>query len=150
MNRVQVYPSQALSDILSAEAAAKGVSVSKFVTDLLERYYGLSASAPSVTQLTSAVLQEIEDFLKAHEGESVTFDLNDASPTYRDIPMAAGLKPSAVRASIGRSFAGKIGKPPFANVRKYQVNGVQKLSVNNALVYITIVIPSDGGDCVGV
>ena len=78
------------------------------------------------------------------------FDLNDASPTYRNIPMVAKLKPSTVRASIGRSFARKIGKPPFANVKKYQVNGVQQLSINNALVYITIVIPSDGGDCVGV
>ena len=144
MNRVQFYTSQALSDILNAEAKAKGVSVSKFVTDLLERYYGLSVSAPSVTQLTSVVLQEIENFLKAHEGERVIFDLNDASPTYRNIPMAAGLKPSAVRASIGRSFAGKIGKPPFANVKKYQVNGVQQLSVNNALIYI--VLPGDGAD----
>ena len=144
MTRVQFYPSQALSDILSAEAAAKGVSVSKFVTDLLERYYGLSASAPSVTQLTSVVLQEIENFLKAHERESVIFDLNDASPTYRNIPMVAKLKPSTVRASIGRSFAGKIGKPPFANVKKYQVNGVQQLSVNNALIYI--VLPGDGAD----
>ena len=142
MNRVQFYPSQALSDILNAEAKAKGVSVSKFVTDLLERYYGLSVSAPSVTQLTSVVLQEIENFLKAHEGERVIFDLNDASPTYRNIPMAAGLKPSAVRASIGRSFAGKIGKPPFSNVKKYQVNGVQQLSVNNALIYI--LLPGDG------
>ena len=90
------------------------------------------------------VLGEIEDFLKAHEGESVIFDLNDASPTYRNIPMAAKLKPSTVRASIGRSFAGKIGKPPFANVKKYQVNGVQQLSVNNALIYI--VLPGDGAD----
>ena len=150
MNRIQFYPSQALADILNAEAAANGVSVSKFVVDLLDGYYNLSASTPSVTHLTAVVLGEIEDFLKAHEGESVIFDLNDVSPTYRNIPMAAGLKPSAVRASIGRSFAGKIGKPPFANVKKYQVNGVQQLSVNNALVYITIVIPSDGGDCVGV
>jgi len=142
MNRIQFYPSQALADILNAEAAANGVSVSKFVVDLLDGYYNLSASTPSVTHLTAVVLGEIEDFLKAHEGESVIFDLNDASPTYRNIPMAAKLKPSTVRASIGRSFAGKIGKPPFANVKKYQVNGVQQLSVNNALIYI--VLPGDG------
>ena len=33
MNRIQFYPSQALADILNAEAAANGVSVSKFVVD---------------------------------------------------------------------------------------------------------------------
>lgn len=144
MNRIQFYPSQALADILNAEAAANGVSVSKFVVDLLEGYYNLSASTPSVTHLTAVVLGEIEDFLKAHKGAGVIFDLNDASPTYRNIPMVAKLKPSTVRASIGRSFAGKIGKPPFANVKKYLVNGVQRLSVNNALIYI--VLPGDGAD----
>ena len=63
MNRIQFYPSQALADILNAEAAANGVSVSKFVVDLLDGYYNLSASTPSVTHLTAVVLGEIEDFL---------------------------------------------------------------------------------------
>ena len=134
MNRVQFYPSKALADILSVEAAKSGVSVSKFVTELLENYYGLSnPSELSITQLTSIVLKEVEEYIKEEYGKAnknIKFDLNKASLTYRNIDMTCGKKPSTVRASIGRSFGSKIGKPPFSNVRK-----TQELSVNNALVY---------------
>lgn len=136
MNRVQFYPSKALADVLNAEAANSGVSVSKFVTDLLENYYGLAnRNGLSVTQLTSIVLKEVEEYVSANG--KIEFDLNTASPTYRSIDMTCGKKPSTVRASIGRSFGSKIGKPPFDNVRKCVINGNQKLSVNNALVYET-------------
>ncbi len=137
MNRVQFYPGKKLDDILSKEAKSKGVSRSQFVTDLLEDYYGLSNKAmPSITELTTIVLEEIEEYIK-NGGGIIEFDLNTASSTYRNIDMTCGKKPSAVRASIGRSFAAKIGKEPFENVRKCVVDGKQKLSLNNALVYET-------------
>ena len=137
MNRVQFYPSKPLADILSAEALKNGVSVSQFVTDLLEDYYGLSnKSGLSITQLTTTVLNEVEEYVRQANG-NIEFDLNMASATYRNIDMTCGKKPSTVRASIGRSFASKIGMAPFANVRKCVVYGNQKLSVNNALVYET-------------
>ena len=41
MQRIQFYPSEELANILNAEAQSKGVSVSTYVTDLLEGYYGM-------------------------------------------------------------------------------------------------------------
>ncbi len=134
MNRIQFYPKKELSDLLIAEAADSGVSVSQFVSDLLENYFGLrDGSALSLSELTGVVFREVQEYLQS--GGVVEFDLNTASATYRNIPMVCGKRPSAVRASVGRSFAGKIGEAPFENVRKCKVNGVQKLSLNNALVY---------------
>lgn len=137
MNRIQFYPNTRLANVLSTEAIKKGVSVSQLVTDLLEDHYGLSSnSGLSITLLTTKVLKEVEDYLST-AAVKTQFDLNTASNTYRNIDMTCGKKPSTVRASIGRSFRSKIGKAPFANVQKCIVNGKQKLSVNNALVYET-------------
>lgn len=137
MQRIQFYPSATLADILDAEAKKNGVSISTFITDLLNDYYGLTKkNTPNITHLSAIVLREVEDYLKKANSR-IEFDLLSASPTYRNIDMTCGKKPSAVRASIGRSFASKIGRAPFANVRKYRVNGVQQLSVNNALLYET-------------
>lgn len=139
MYRIQFYPSKALADILNEEATKSGVSVSQFVTDLLECHFGLSNNTSmTITQLTTIVLSEIEEYLRNAAGP-IVFDLNSASPTYRNIDMTSGKKPSTVRASIGRSFGCKIGHAPFANVRKCIVNDAQKLSANNALMYETFV-----------
>lgn len=136
MNRVQFYPSKTLLHVLNSEATSKGVSVSQLVNDLLEEYYGISSKTNlSITQLTVIVLKEVEDYVRTQAKANTTFDLNIASATYRTISMTCGKTPSTVRASIGRSFAAKIGKAPFQNVRKYIVNGKQQLSTNNALVY---------------
>lgn len=135
MQRIQFYPSNSLASILNAEATKSGVSVSQFVTDLLEEYYGVSTkSNPSITQLTTKVIDEVAEYVR-NSPKSTTFDLNTASATYRDIPMTAGKKPKTIRASIGRSFATKLGKGDFVNVQKYIVNDKQVLSVNNALMY---------------
>lgn len=137
MKRVQFYPSETLANILSNESTSKGVSVSQLVVDLLEEHYGLSNNKVlSITQVTTIVLKEVEEYVEKADG-IIEFDLNTASETYRNIDMTCGKKPSTVRASIGRSFGSKIGKTPFTNVRKCIVNGNQKLSVNNALVYET-------------
>lgn len=137
MNRVQFYPSEELFNVLSKEASNNGVSISQFVVDLLENHYGLSNNEVlSITQLTTIVLKEVEDYIKSAD-DVIEFDLNTASETYRNIDMTCGKKPSTVRASIGRSFGSKIGKDPFSNVRKCVVDGNQKLSVKNALVYET-------------
>lgn len=138
MNRIQFFPSENLANILNSEAASKGVSVSRLVNDLLEEHYGISSKTNlSITQLTVIVLKEVEDYIRTQAKVNTTFDLNIASATYRTISMTCGKAPSTVRASIGRSFAAKIGKAPFQNVRKYIVNGRQQLSTNNALVYET-------------
>ena len=87
MQRIQFYPSKELFDILNEEAKKYGVSVSQLVTATLEECYGLtSKSGVSITQLTTTVLKEIEDFLGSSNGK-VQFDLNTASPSYRQISM---------------------------------------------------------------
>lgn len=138
MKRIQFYPSEELAIILETDAKKKGVSVSAFVTDLLNEHYGFSQKdIPNLTQLTSIVLKEIEEYLTKTKTPT-EFDLNSVSETYRNIDMTYGKKPSTVRASIGRSFGSKIGKEPFDHVRLSKTNdGKQKLSVNNALVYET-------------
>ena len=137
MQRIQFYPSKQLVNILDSESSKAGVSVSQYVTDLLEEYFGLtSTNGPTITQLTSTVLKEVEEYIKGQSGK-VQFDLLSASATYSGIDMVKGKKPSTVRASIGRAFAAKVGSAPFTNVRRYEVNGKQVLSVNNALMYET-------------
>ena len=136
MQRIQFYPNKELASVLEEEAKQKGVSISTFLTDLLNNYYGLiKENGCDITNLTTQVLQDIEEYIKTTTPDE--FDLNSASKTYRSIKMTNGKKPSTVRASIGRSFKNKIGKPPFANVRPCMVNGKNKLSVNNALMYET-------------
>jgi len=56
--------------------------------------------------LTATVLKEVEEYLKDKDVNG-PFDLNSASKTYKNIDMVCGKKPSAVRASIGRSFGNK-------------------------------------------
>ena len=138
MRRVQFYPSDKLYKILTAEAEKNGISISKYVTDVLEGYWGVSTPGTSVIALTQKVLKEVEEYVADKTSRHVKaepFALEDVSAVYRAIPMTKGLKPSAVRASIGRSFKAKIGKAPFENVRVYKENGAAKLSVNNALRY---------------
>lgn len=135
MQRIQFYPSNQLATKLNMEASNSGVSVSQYVTDLLEDYFGISTSEePTITQLTATVLKEVEDFI-SQSNTGISFDLLCASETYQNISMVKGKRPSTVRASIGRAFAGKIGTVPFTNVRKYEVNGKQILSDNNTLMY---------------
>jgi len=136
MQRIQFYPSVTLANILNTEAQSKGVSVSTYVTDLLEEYYGLKKNTVSVTQLTATVLNEVQNYISTLP-PNVPFDLNTASKTFQDIDMTCGKKPQTVRASIGRAFGAKLGKAPFANVKKYvDKNGKNILSANNALMYI--------------
>ena len=135
MQRIQFYPDKQLANVLQNEAQKNGVSVSAFVTDLLNEYYGLSTQV-SKTVLTRKVLLEVAAYVQQLSGAAnKTFDLNKASSSYQKIPMTCGGKPNPTRASIGRSFGAKIGKPPFQNVRKCIRNGKQVLSENNALVY---------------
>lgn len=144
MLRKQFYPDPKLANMLSQDAAKKGVSESTLITEILNEYYGLSVkTTTSLTSLTTTVLKEVEEYVKSLSAGD-TFDLNKASATYREIEMAQfkgqTKTPKTVRASIGRSFVSKIGKAPFDHVKKSTYvdkkgNIKQNLSDNNALVY---------------
>lgn len=136
MTRIQFYPDETLEARLISEAELNGVSISQLVTDVLNEYYNLNKSGQkTVTQLTKDVLKEVAEYTE-NQPKGSKFDLLAASPLYQNIPVTYSGKPSAVRASIGRSFAASIGKGDFVNVRKaVGKNGKQELSVNNALIY---------------
>lgn len=135
MQRVQFYPSDDLGLLLNEEAVKSGVSVSRLVTEILEKHYGLSKNTQSIMVLTIDVLKEIEDFV-GQSPSSTVFDIYTASETYRGISMTEGRKPQTIRASIGRSFVAKIGGKRFPNVSKHILNNKQVLSKNNAMMYI--------------
>ena len=140
MERKQFYPSAVLAKCLADDAQARGISESLLIIDILEEYYCLkSENEPSIPDLTRIVLDEVAEYVQGLPLGEI-FDLATASESYKKIAMTKGRKPQFVRASIGRSFAGKIGKDRFANVRKaIQKNkhGVDTpvLSENNALMY---------------
>ena len=72
MDRVQFYPSPVLANLLKSDASSNGVSVSQFVTDLLEKYYGISAKKSiSITQLTAIVLKEVEGYVQNNKAGGV-------------------------------------------------------------------------------
>lgn len=136
MNRIQLFPSDDLLHKIESEANERGLSKSQVIVDALRDYYGMSVEGqPSLSELTSKVLDEIEEYVKDPNTPS-EFSLFTASETFRSIEMTTIKKPATVRASIGRSFIAKIGQPPFSTVRKCIINGCQKLSVNNAITYI--------------
>ena len=136
MNRIQFFPDDELLQKIEHEANKRGLSKSQIVVEALRERYGISDEGhPSLPELTSKVLDEIEAYVMDPNTPS-EFSLYTASETFRNIEMTAIKKPATVRASIGRSFTAKIGQPPFSMVRKCIVNGRQKLSVNNALTYL--------------
>ncbi len=144
MERKQFYPDEALAKCLDEDSKNRGISESLLIVDILEEYYGLkSKEEPSLTELTKTVLDEVEEYVKGL-AVGAQFDLLSASSTYEKICMTSFYykkrTPKFARASIGRSFASKIGKDRFSNVRKAMKldkkgNDKQVLSANNALVY---------------
>lgn len=144
MIRKQFFPDATLASKLAQDSSTRGISESNLIVDILSEYYGLKTPTCSISTLTQNVFKEVADYVN-HLNIGVPFDLLAASKTYRNIDMAsftAGSKtPMTIRASIGRSFAHKIGAPGmFQNVKKSTFkdkNGKdkQRKSVNNALMY---------------
>ena len=132
--RIQFYPSQALQAALEEEAGKAGVLVSTLVNDLLERHYGLvQSNALSHSELRQAILQEVAQYVEAVP-VGKEFDLNDASPTFRNIEMVCGDRPNIQKAAIGKEFNNKyVGKiEPFMTIKQVRLpNGNPKRSVGN-------------------
>lgn len=144
--RIQFYPSQALENKLNHEARTKGVTVSTFVNEILEKHFGL-ISATSLPQSTiqKKIFDEISEYINTHKNSANReFDLNKASPTYRTIEMSYAGKPHILRASIGKAFNRTVGIGAFKNIRQVILkNGKPKRTVSNrAAVYEIIDTPS--------
>lgn len=84
--------------------------------------------------MTATVLKEVEEYLKDKDVNG-PFDLNSASKTYKNIDMVCGKKPQCCKGIYRKELWEQNWKAPFTNVRKCIVNGVQKTSVNHALMY---------------
>jgi hypothetical protein len=136
MKRIQFYPGRALEAKLDEEALRLGVSVSTMVVDLLNELYGLvPKNTLSLTQATTQVLDEVTEYINTLNVND-EFDLLSASDSFKNIDMISSGKPSAIRASIGRSFSKNIGTDRFSNIEiAYRSDGKVKKTNNNATIY---------------
>ena len=138
MERVQYYPSDELKKCLIEEADRRNISISQLSVDIIAEYFGLSNEIKKpLTEILPIILNEVAEYIIKNP-VGTEFDLLKASETFRKIHMVADGKPSANRASVGRSFAFwvKMGRDPFNKVRPvYTHNGKQKKSPNRAQVY---------------
>lgn len=135
MRRIQFYPSQELEQKLEEEAHISGMSISALVNEKLnDLYFPRDDDDFPLSVLTAQVLNEIEEYIANPDNPS-EFDILSASKTFRGIEMVSKKKPSTVRASIGRSFASKVGTEKYVNVEQVKENGKLRLSINNAIMY---------------
>ena len=138
MERVQYYPPEELKKCLIAEASNRNISVSLLSVDIMSEYFGLSTVVKKpLPEILPKIMDEVAEFINKNAvGEE--FDLLRASATFREIHMVAEGKPSANRASVGRSFAAKVkmGVSPFNRVEPMFTDaGNLKKSVNRAQMY---------------
>ncbi len=138
MERIQYYPSVELKERMEVEAENRGVSLSQLSIDILTEYFGLAKEIKKpLPALLPQIMDEVAAFINKND-IGTEFDLLKASDTFKAIHMVAEGKPSANRASVGRSFAArvKMGVQPFNRVEPmYTDGGNLKKSANRAQMY---------------
>lgn len=144
--RIQFYPSSELSAKLKSDADKDGVSINSVVLDLLNTHYRLisiknSKEISSISILEKKVLDEILCYVQEHlNSEDKEFDINKASPSYREISNNYTHSANALKARIGKIFNKKVGKLPFVNVRQCMLpNGNPKRTPKNRAAIYEIV-----------
>lgn len=138
MERIQLYPSENLKELMVKEAEKKDVSLSQLAVDILLEHYGLNVSENEkqpLSEVVEKILNEVERYVKRNP-VGTGFDLLTASKTFRDIHMVAEGKASTNRATVGKIFASRLGAEPFANVVVVRTeSGAVKKSENKATLY---------------
>ena len=138
MERIQYYPSDELKKCLMEEADRRNISISQLSVDIMSEYFGLSTSNKEpLPILLPKIMNEVAEYIGRNQ-VGTEFDLLNASETFRNIHMVADGKPSANRASVGRSLSAKVkmGTKPFDRVEPvYGENGTLKKSINHAQMY---------------
>lgn len=134
MERVQFFPGERLGKALKDDAKAKKIPVSQLVIEILMKHYTLIQNERPLKEVTTDVLQEIKEYVESHETGTI-FDILTASKSFAEIEMIAAGKPSANRASVGRTFAALVGKNEFQNVIVAEKDGVILRSPNHATMY---------------
>lgn len=139
MERIQLYPPESLKEVMQRDAELKGVSMSQLTVDLLSQYYGLavpSANKKPLSEVIDIVIDEVHQYISEHKHDE-TFDLLEASETFKNIHMVANGKPSTNRATVGKVFAAKVGKDDFKNIAVVRTeSGAVKKSINGATMYV--------------
>lgn len=138
MERIQLYPSENLKELMVKEAEKKDISLSQLAVDILLEHYGLNISENEklpLSEVVEKILNEVERYVKRNP-VGTGFDLLKASKTFRDIHMVAEGKASTNRATVGKIFASRLGAEPFANVVVVRTeSGAVKKSENKATLY---------------
>lgn len=138
MERIQLYPSENLKELMVKDAEKKDVSLSQLAVEILLEHYGLNVSENEkqpLSEVVENILKEVERYVKRNP-VGTGFDLLTASKTFRDIHMLAEGKASTNRATVGKIFASRLGAEPFANVVVVRTeSGAVKKSENKATLY---------------
>lgn len=141
MERIQLYPPENLKNLMQHEANVKCLSMSQLTVDILMNHYGLAVSSTNkktLPEIIDEVINEVSVFVCENK-PGTTFDLLNASVTFKNIHMVADGKPSTNRATVGKVFASKLGKDDFKNVDVLRnESGAVKKSINRATLYIIL------------
>lgn len=132
--RFQFFPNKALEDKLINEATEQNIDIAELIENILNKYYGIDSL--SYYELESQIFAEIKEYISTLK-ENEKFDLNQASTTYREIPMSIQTRPNIIRARIGKAFSKAIRKGHFPEISAYTTNGkVQRNPNTRAAIYI--------------
>ena len=143
MKRYQIYPSKELDDIVTKEAARKGISISAEITEKLEIAYGIvnETEEASFSDILTTVQFEVEEYvnkwLKDNSSCDKEFTLYKASKTFANISIAdKSQRLSSMKPRIGRAFRKLIDDNmiPYV-IPLIKSNGEQKRE-HNAAMYV--------------
>lgn len=132
--RFQFFPNKALEAKLIDEATNQNIDVAELIENILNKYYGIDIL--SYYELENRIFAEIEDYISTLQVND-TFDLYQASNTYREIPMSIQTRPNIIRARIGKAFSKAVRKGLFQDISVYTMNGmIQRTPTTRAAKYI--------------
>lgn len=132
--RFQFFPNQTLETKLLNEAANQNIDVAELIENILNKYYGIDSL--SYYDLENQIFAEIKDYISTLQVNG-TFDLYQASNTYREIPMSIQTRPNIIRARIGKAFSKATEKGHFPEISVHKVKGIiQRTPKTKAARYI--------------
>lgn len=142
MKRYQIYPSNELDEIVTREAARKGVSISAEIMEKLEMAYGIinETDTMAFSELVTKIRSEVDEYVLACINNDLCtkeFTLYKASKTFAEISMADDAKRLvSMKPRIGKAFRKLVDDKVIKNVKPLRkVNGEQKRE-HNAAVYV--------------
>ena len=131
MPRINLSLEQDLYDLLMKDAQRQGCTINVYLISLLKKIYKQNPFD------YAAALRELEAEALA-QPIGAQFTLADL-PSYRRISVAeaanSGLKPSTVRARLGRMWNSRVAEGEVGSVKRARLNG-ELVFINRTAVYV--------------